>query len=110
VPGDETMKKVIVTVIIMILIPFSIAGAEDKEIVDPGKVMQSKEYLSLPAMHAYHIFKERMAKETDKANFVDCIKGERRIFSYDRMNAGNEEPNPNQEYHSNVWVTIQCGK
>jgi len=104
------MKKVIVAVIIMILMPFSFADAEDKEAVDPVKVMQSKGYLSLPVMHAYQIFKKRMAKETDKANFVDCIKGERRIFSYDRMDAGNAEPDPNQEYHSNVWVTIQCGK
>jgi hypothetical protein len=104
------MKKIIVAVIIMILIPFSFAGAEDKETVDPVKVMQSKGYLSLPVMHAYQIFKERMAKETDKANFVDCIKGEKRILSYSRLDAGNEEPNPNQEYHSNVWVTIQCGR
>ena len=104
------MKKVIVAVIIMILIPFSFAGAEDKETVDPAKVMPSKGYLSIPAMHAYHIFKERMAKETDKANFVDCIKGEKRILSDSRMDAENEEPNPNQEYHSNVWVTIQCGR
>lgn len=104
------MKKVIVAVIILILMPFSIAGAEDKETVDPAKVMSSKGYLSLPAMSAYQIFKERMAKETDKENFIDCIKGERRILSYGRMAAGNGEPNPNQEYHSNVWVTIQCGK
>jgi hypothetical protein len=104
------MKKIIVAVIIMILIPFSFAGAEDKGTVDPAKVMPSKGYLSVPAMQAYHIFKERMAKETDKANFVDCIKGEKRILNYGRMDAGNEEPNPNQEYHSNVWVTIQCGR
>ena len=104
------MKKVIVAVIIMILIPFSLAGAEDKGTVDPATVMPSKGYLSSPAMGAYHIFKERMAKETDKANFVDCIKGEGRILSYSRMAAGNEEPNPNQEYHSNVWITIQCGR
>ena len=104
------MKKVIVAVIIMILIPFSFAGAEDKETVDPVKVMPSKRYLSLPAMHAYQIFKERMAKETDEANFVDCIKGEKRILSYSRMNAGNKGSNPNQEHHSNIWVTIQCGR
>jgi hypothetical protein len=104
------MKKIIVAVTIMILIPFSFAGAEDKETVDPVNVMPSKGYLSLPAMHAYHIFKERMAKETDKENFVDCIKGEKRILSYSRVDAGNEESNPNQERHSNVWVTIQCGR
>ena len=108
------MKKLIVAVIIiMVLIPISYLSAEDKETVDPvknEKVMSSKGYLSLPAKNAYYIFKERMTKETDKANFLDCIDGQKRIISHGRMSAGNEETKPDQGYHSTFWVTIQCEK
>ena len=107
------MKKIIVAVIIIVFIPISFVGAEDKGTVAPATnniTLSSKAYLPLPAKDAYYIIKERMAKKTDKADFLDCIEGKRRTISYGRMNVGNEETKPNQGYHSNVWVTIKCGK
>jgi hypothetical protein len=107
------MKKIIVAVIIMVLIPISYVGAEDKQTVDAVNVKTSmplEGYLPSPAKSTYYIFKERMIKETEKANFLDCIEGQRRIISYGRTAAGNEETKPYRGYHSTVWVTIQCMK
>ena len=74
--GVETIKKIIAAVIMMALIPISYVGAEDKQTVDAINVktsMPSEGYLPLPAKHAYYFFKEGMTKETEKADFLDCI-------------------------------------
>lgn len=105
------MKKIIVTVILMVFIPISYVGAEDKETVDPAKdktLMPLNECLSLPVKHTYNFIKERMTKENEKADFLDCIEGQRRIVSYGRKIAEDEETKPYRAYNSNVWVTIQC--
>jgi hypothetical protein len=107
------MKKIIAAVFIMLLIPIGYLGAEDKQTLDPKKdkiSMSSGGYLSIPAKQAYYIFKERMAKETKKADFLDCIEGQRRLIRYGGMSTGNEQTKPYQRYHSTFWVTIQCGK
>jgi hypothetical protein len=106
------MKKIIVAVFIMLLIPIGYLGAENKQPVDPknDKIsISSKEHLSIPVQQAYHIFKKRMTKETEPADFLDCIEGQRRSIEYGRRSAGNEESKPYQRYHSTFWVTIQCG-
>ncbi len=107
------MRKIIVAVIIMILIPISYVGAEDKKTIDTVNFktyMPSEGYLPLPAKHAYYFFKEGMTKETETADFLDCIEGQRRIVSYGRMREGNEETNPHRGYESTIWVTVQCMK
>jgi len=107
------MKKIIVAVIIIVLIPISYVVAEDKGTVYAVNVntsMPSEGYLPLPAKHAYYFFKEGMTKETEKADFLDCIEGQRRIISYGKMAAGDGETKPYRGYNSTVWVTIQCMK
>ena len=95
----------------MVFISISFLGAEDKKTVDlvnDKTSMPLKGYLPLPAKYKYYFFKEGMTKETEKADFLDCIEGQRRIISYGRMYAGGEEKKPYKGYHSTVWVTIQC--
>ncbi|MCJ7542156.1 MAG: hypothetical protein MUO88_21105 [Desulfobacterales bacterium] len=99
------MKKIIVAVIIMVLIPISYVGAEDKQTVDAVNVktsMLSEGYLPLPAKSTYYIFKERMTQETGTADFLDCIEGQRRIISYGRTSAGNEQTKPYRGYQSTL--------
>lgn len=107
------MRKIIAAVIILLLMPIGYLGAEDQKNINPRKdkiSMSSDRYLSTPAMQAYYILKERKTKETEKADFLDCIEGQRRLIRYARMSPGNNETNPHQRYHSSFWVTIQCGK
>lgn len=107
------MKKIIVAALIMAFIPISYAHDEDKQTVDAVNVktsMPSEGYLPLPAKYKYYFYKEGMTKETEKADFLNCIEGQRRIISYGRMSAITDEKKPYRGYNSNVWVTIQCMK
>ena len=107
------MKKIILAVLIIAFIPISYAGAIDEKTIDAVSVktaMPSEGYLPLPAKHAYYFFKEGMTKETEKADFLDCIEGQRQIISYGRMSTGDEGKKPYRGYNSTVWVTIQCMK
>ena len=109
------MKKIVI-VIIMIFISISYLGAVNKKTVDPVNdktVMSLKGYLPLPVKYKYHFYKKGMTKENEKADFLDCIEGQRRIISYGRIAAGDEgdeKMKPYRGYHSTVWVTIQCMK
>jgi len=97
----------------MAFIPISYAGAEEKGTVYSVNVKQSmpsEGYLPLPVQHKYYYYKEGMTKETGKADFLNCIEGQRRIISYGRMSARNEETKPYLGYNSTVWITIQCMK
>jgi hypothetical protein len=97
------MKKIIVAVIIIVLIPISYVGAEDKETVDSVKdktLMLLKGYLPLVAKYNYVFFKERMTKENEMANFLDCIEEQRRIIGFGRMGSGGEITNPLNEYEN----------
>ena len=107
------MKKIIVAVLIMAFIPISYADTEDKQTVDTVNVKTSRPsegYLPLPAKYKYYYYKEGMTKEIEKADFLNCIEGQRRIISYGRMTARKEETKPYRGYNSNAWVTIQCMK
>ena len=73
------MKKIIVVVIIIVLIPIGYVGAEDKQTVDDINVktsMPSEGYLPLPAKHKYYYYIEGMTKETEKTDCLDCIDGQ----------------------------------
>lgn len=87
----------------MLLIPISYATAEDKETVDPAKdkaSMSSEGYLTLPAKHYYDYYKEGMTQETEKADCLDCLEGQRRIIGFDRMGAEDEITNPLNAYEN----------
>ena len=97
------MKKIIAAVIMMALIPISYVGAEDKQTVDAINVktsMPSEGYLPLPAKHKYYYYTEGMTEETEKADCLDCIEGQRRIIGFDRMGVGDEITNPLNEYEN----------
>ena len=97
------MKKIIVVVIIIVLIPIGYVGAEDKQTVDDINVktsMLSEGYLPLPAKHKYYYYIEGMTKETEKTDCLDCIERQRRIIGFDRMGARDEITNPLNEYES----------
>jgi len=96
----------------MFLISISYVCAEDKGTVDPPKDKTSKPlkgYLPLSAKHTFYV-KEGMTKETEKADFLNCIEGQKRIISFSRVNAVNKATKPYRGYNSTVWVTIQCAK
>ena len=97
------MKKIIVAGLIMAFIPISYAGAEDKRTVDAFNVitsMPSEGYLPLSPKHKYYYYKEGMTNETEKADCLDCIEGQRRIIGFDRMGVGDEITNPLNEYEN----------
>ena len=94
------MKRLIIIILMMLLIPISYAAAEDKETVDDVNVktsMPSEGYLPLPAKHKYYYYTEGMTEETEKADCLDCIEGQRRIIGFDRMGAEDETTNPLNE-------------
>jgi hypothetical protein len=69
------MKKIIVAVIIMVLIPISYAGAEDKQTVDPAKdktVTSWKGYV-VPPEYKYYFYKEGMTVESENKDFSECM-------------------------------------
>jgi hypothetical protein len=104
------MKKIII-VIIIVFISISYLGAVNKKTADPVNdktVMLLKGYLPLPTKYTYSFYKKGATKESEKADFLDCIEGQRQIISYGSFAAGNEETKPYRGYHSTIWVTVQC--
>ena len=107
------MKKIIVAVLMTVFIPINYAGSQDNQTVYTVNVeasMPSDGYLPQPAKDKYYYYKEGMTKETQKADFLNCIEGQRRIISYGRMRASNDKTKPYQGYNSNAWVILQCMK
>ena len=104
------MKKIIV-VIVMVLVSINYLGAKDKEALDLTKdktLMPLKGYLPLPAKYAYSFFREGVTKETEKADFLDCIEEQRRIIGFGRMGVGDEITNFLNEYKTSRWITLVC--
>ena len=89
------MKRLII-ILVMLLLPISYVGAEDKETVDPAKdktLMPFKGYLSLPFKFKRYFYKERLTKENEMADFLDSIEEQRRIIGFGRMGVGGEITN-----------------
>lgn len=104
------MKKIVI-IIVMVLISIGYLGTVNKKTVDPVNdktIMPLKGYLPLPVKFKYYFYKRGMTKETEKADFFDCIEGQRRIIGYGRLTAKDEQARSYPGYHSTVWVTIQC--
>ena len=102
------MKRLIIILIILFM-PVSYVGAEDKETVDFAKdktLMFLKGYLPLVAKYNYVFFKERVTKENEMADSLDYMEEQRRIIDFGRMSAGSEITNNLNEYESkknNTW-------
>ena len=102
------MKRLIIILIILFM-PVSYVGAEDKETVDFAKdktLMFLKGYLPLVAKYNYVFFKERVTKENEMADSLDYMEEQRRIIDFGRMSAVSEITNNLNEYESkknNTW-------
>jgi len=97
------MKRLIIIILMMLLVPVSYVGAEDKETVDLAKdktLMLIKGYLPLVAKYNYVFYKERMTKENEMEDFLDSIEEQRRIIGFGRMGVGGEITNPLNEYEN----------
>ena len=84
------MKRLIIIILMMLLIPVSYVGAEDKETVDPAKgktLMLLKGYLPL-------------ANKYNMADCLDCIEEQRRIIDFGRMGARGEITTSLNKYKS----------
>jgi hypothetical protein len=102
------MKRLIIILIILFM-PVSYVGAEDKETVDFAKdktLMFLKGYLPLVAKYNYVFFKERVTKENEMADSLDYMEEQRRIIDFGRMSAVSEITNNLNAYDSkknNTW-------
>jgi hypothetical protein len=106
------MKRLIIIILMMLLVPISYVNAEDKETVDPVKdktLMFLKGYLPLVAKYNYVFFKERMTKENEMADFLDSIEEQRRIVDFCRIGAGDGITNPLNEYENKKINTSPFG-
>ena len=103
------MKRLIIVILIMLLIPVSYVSAEDKETLDIAKdktLMLVKEYLPLVAKYNYVFSEERMTKENEMADCLYCIEDQRRIIDVGGMGTRGEKTNPLNEYEkekNNTW-------
>jgi hypothetical protein len=106
------MKRLIIIILMMLLIPINYVGAEDKETVDSAKdktLMFLKGYLPLVSEYNYVFYKERMTKENETADFLGSIEERRRIIDFGRMGAGGATTNPLNEYKNKKINTSPFG-
>jgi len=90
------MKRLIIIILIMFLIPISYVGAEDNETVDPAKgktLMFLKDYLPF-------------ADKYNTADCLDCVEEQRQIIDVGRMGAGGEITNHLNESESKKNNTL----
>ena len=84
------MKRLII-ILMMLLIHATYVGAEDKEPVDLAKVK---------ILYDHIFFKEKMTKENEMADFLDCIEGERPMLNYGGVGVGGKITNPLNGYEN----------
>ena len=92
------MKRLIIIMLMMLLVPTSYVSAEDKETVDFARyktLMSSKGYLPLIDRYYYVFINEKMTKENEMSDCLDYI-GEKERFG--RIGIGGEITNPLNEY------------
>jgi hypothetical protein len=92
------MKRLIIIMLMMLLVPTSYVSAEDKETVDFAKyktLMSSKGYLPLIDRYYYVFINEKMTKEKEMPDCLDYI-GEKERFG--QISIGGKITNPLNEY------------
>lgn len=96
------MKRLIIIILIILLVPTSYVSAEDKEPVDLVKdntLMVLRGYIPLMP-HSYVFLKEGMTRENEMMDCLDCMDEQRQILNYGRMGIGGEITNPFNEYYN----------
>ena len=92
------MKRLIIIILMMLLVPTSYVSAEDKETVDFTKyktLMSFKGYLPLIDRYYYVFINEKMTKEKEMSDCLDYI-GEKERFG--QISIGGKITNPLNEY------------
>jgi hypothetical protein len=99
------MKRLIIIILMMLLVPTSYVSAEDKETVDPAEyntLMHFKGFLPLMDTYDYVFINEKMAKENEISDCLDCIGDEKR---FGRIGIGGKITNPLNEYENDKIKT-----
>jgi hypothetical protein len=94
------MKRLILIILMMLLVPTSYVSAEDKETGDLPKyntLMLFKGYLPLMDKYYYVFINEKMTKENEMLDCLDYI-GEKKRFG--RIGIGGNITNPLNEYEN----------
>ena len=92
------MKRLIIIILMMLLVPTSYVSAEDKETVDFAKyktLMPFKGYLPLVDRYYYVFINEKMTKENERSDCLDYMGEKER---YGRIAIGGKITNPLNEY------------
>jgi len=109
------MKKLVI-ILMMLLIPISYAGAEDKKPVDVAKdktLMLLKGYLPIVARYNTVFFNEKMTEHNDMAVFFDDMEEQGQMIGFDRMSTGGERTSSLSRYENDKnntssfsWIII----
>ena len=94
------MKRLIIIILMMLLIPISYVSAEDKETVGLAKdktLVLLKGYLPLVAKYNYVLFNQQMIKENEMSDSLNCIEEKKRLG---RLGIGGEITNLLNEYEN----------
>jgi hypothetical protein len=94
------MKRLIIIILMMLLVPTSYVSAEDKEIVDLAKyetLILFKGYLPLMDKYYYVFLNEKMTKENEMSDCLDCIGEEKR---FGRIGIGGKITNLLNKYEN----------
>ena len=94
------MKRLIIIILMMLLVPTSYVSAEDKEIVDLAKyetLILFKGYLPLMDKYYYVFLNEKMTKENEMSDCLDSIGEEKR---FGRIGIGGKITNLLNKYEN----------
>jgi hypothetical protein len=95
------MKRLIIIILMMLLVPLKYLGAEDKEPLDLFKdntFIILRGYLPL-IPHNYVFLKEGTTREIEMMDYLDGIDEQRRFLGYGSMGIGGKITNPFNEYY-----------
>lgn len=109
------MKKLI-TILMILLIPISYAGAEEEKTLDVDKdktLILLKGYLPMVARYNAVFFPEKMAKENVMTDVFDFGEEQRRMIGFDRSGVGGERTSFSNRYENDKnntpsfsWIII----
>lgn len=109
------MKKLI-TILMILLIPISYAGAEEEKTVDVDKdktLILLKGYLPMVARYNAVFFPEKMAKENVMTDVFDFGEEQRQMIGFDRSGVGGERTSFSNRYENDKnntpsfsWIII----
>jgi hypothetical protein len=94
------MKRLIIIILMMLLVPTSYVRADGKETVDITEyktLMHFKGYLPLIDKYYDVFINKKMTEENEMSDCLDCIGGKKR---FGRIGIGGDITNPLNEYEN----------